>query len=136
MKVNRIEGLAHCAIYVQDLKQAEAFYCNLLGFEKIYLYQGNTLFVQRGSMVFELIEDGMWIIGRPTLEQIRHLAMACKEIERIYNYLKANEVAIEEPGLVHLPDFGLYGARIFCFGGQKEKGWNFRRFILRDKGLI
>ncbi len=120
-----IEGLAHCAIYVQDVKQAEAFYCDLLGFKKVYLYQGNTLFVQRGSMVFELIEDG--VDHRPTnASEIRHLAMACKEIERIYNYLKANEVAIEEPGLVHLPDFGLYGCTYFLFRGPEGERLEFQ----------
>lgn len=120
-----IEGLAHCAIYVRDLKRAEAFYCDLLGFEKIYLYQGNTLFVQRGSMIFELIEDGVDHAPANAAE-IRHLAMACKHIESVYNYLKENGVAIEDPGLVHLPDFGSHGCTYFLFRGPEGERLEFQ----------
>lgn len=113
-----IEGLAHCAVFVKDLKKAESFYCDLLGFEKQYLYQGNTLFVKRGSMVMELIEDG--IDHYPdNAPEIRHLAMACTHIEDSYRYLKEKGVLIEEPGLVHLPEFGSHGCTYFLFRGPE-----------------
>lgn len=123
-----IEGLAHCAIFVQSLQKAKDFYCGILGFEKIYLYGKNTLFVKRGTMVFELIEDG--IDHRPTnAGEIRHLAMACKNITDVFAHLQSHDVSIEEPGLVHLPDFGPNGCKYFLFRGPEGERLEFQEIL-------
>lgn len=126
MKDNlEIDGLAHCAIYVKDLKKAEAFYCGILGFERTYLYQSNTLFVKRGTMIFELIEDK--IDHRSENEkEIRHLAIACKDIPSIYDHLVTQGVEIEEPGLVHLSDFGTNGCTYLLFRGPEGERLEFQ----------
>lgn len=124
----KIEGLAHCAIFVQDLKKAEEFYCGILGFEKIYLYRENTLFVKRGTMVFELIGDGV-DHRLNNAGEIRHLAMACKNISEVYEHLLSQGVSIEEPGLVHLPDFGDNGCKYFLFRGPEEERLEFQEIL-------
>jgi catechol 2,3-dioxygenase-like lactoylglutathione lyase family enzyme len=129
MKEKLIMGnLAHCGIFVQDLKKTEDFYCKILGFTKEYRYKDTILFIQKGNLRLEMICDGK-DHREENRAEIRHIAMACQNIEKIYAFLVEKGVEVEEKGIVTLPDFGANGCRFFMFRGPEQERLEFQEIL-------
>jgi len=121
-------NLAHCAIFVKDLAVTLNFYCDILGFKQCGKYHDDTVFLSLGTMVLEIICDGKDHIPENRNEK-RHLAICCKHIESLYEYLKFQKIEIEEPGLVTLNDFGKKGCKYILFRGPEQERLEFQEIL-------
>ncbi|AEV30910.1 Glyoxalase/Bleomycin resistance protein/Dioxygenase superfamily [Sphaerochaeta pleomorpha str. Grapes] len=129
MKEKLIMGnLAHCGIFVQDLQKAEDFYCGILGFSKEYMFHDNVIFVQKGNLVLEIICDGK-DHRKENKDEIRHIALSCKDIEKVYAFLVEKGVEVEERGIVKFEDFGANGCRFFMFRGPEQERLEFQEIL-------
>ena len=93
--------LHHIAVEVSDAKRSEAFYCDLLGFEKTGEFHladsGRTIvFVELGDVCLELLQgaDCEAYVGQPEMAGFKHVCMETDDIDGEIERLRAAGVKI------------------------------------------
>ncbi|MCR8633999.1 VOC family protein [Paenibacillus radicis (ex Xue et al. 2023)] len=97
-----IKRLGHIALTVEDMEQSLHFYCNILGFQKLFELQDKDdqpwiqyLKVCEGQFI-ELFYGGLNKV-EPVQKPIgyNHLCLEVDDIHEIANHLKANGVTLD-----------------------------------------
>lgn len=91
-------NLNHIAVYVEDLKESQSFYTNIIGLEEIEEPFKDVFHVwyKLGSSQLHLIE-GEW--EEPTINKNNHLCFSILDMNSFIENLKAKKVEFENwPG--------------------------------------
>ena len=112
-------GLAHISIFVKDIEITNDFYCNKLGFKKIWERDQNTAdglvrssFLELGNLQLEILQ--IENVTYPADGCIQHIAIGVEDIEKAYQEIKAMGIECTEIAA----DAGvLTGSKWFCFNG-------------------
>lgn len=136
-----LESLSHSAICVDDLREAEAFYRDVLGAQIVNRVNFNTDDARRGRSIHTnlILGDYLFALMLPKDEMpmpepeehrgmngFRHgFAVPRTQFEEIHTRLAAAEVPFEGP--VHHPDAGPLGESIYL----KDPGGNFLEICWR-----
>lgn len=118
----KICGLAHVAVFVRNIEVSEAFYREILGFQRIWHTINETAegeervtFIRNGTMILELVQ-----LVNPRIRTdgwFDHIAMNVEDIDAVVETLKKKGVEFEEGSYTVAPHVFEYGSKWILFRG-------------------
>jgi len=130
---SNITGLAHICIYTKNLEESLRFYERHLDFEMTYrtvvgrekqdgFFPLQYILIRRGSCIIELLQpadtDKVEVGAKGIVD---HFALEVKNIEKVFERLKAAGVVDEADKIFHFPDL-FDGSRAFFIKGPSGEG--------------
>ena len=109
-----VTGLNHIGIFTDSRDASVKFYKDMLGFEEVFTVDNENdsglliTLVKKGDCILEILEPTITdqnIVSSATAS-MNHIAVACKDVKKLVQDLKAKGIQFETEETAYVPGFG------------------------------